>query len=389
MNIKPIFITLLLFYTTSVSLAQVNLKKTFGDAEKQTDFLLREVEKANTGRTELQSPRTLQAGELKLVPSRDWTSGFFSGELWYLYEYTRDEKWKQAAELYMTPLEKEKTNATTHDMGFKIYCSYGNAFRLTKTPAYKEIILQSATTLCKRFNATAGVLRSWDHNRDKWDYPVIIDNMMNLELLFVATQLSGDSSFHRIAVAHANTTLKNHFRADNSSYHVVDYDTATGNVRKKNTHQGYTHGSTWARGQAWAVYGFTMCYRFTNNPLYLHQAEKAADFMLNHSRMPKDLVPYWDYDAPLIPNEERDASAAAILASGLFELSKYSKKGKEYKIKAGKILVALTQNYRSPVGENKGFILLHSTGSKPAKSEIDVPINYADYFYLEALLRSR
>ena len=289
----------------------------------------------------------------------------------------------------MKQLEKEKTNATTHDMGFKIYCSYGNAFRLTNTPAYKEIILQAATTLCKRFNAKAGVLRSWDHNRDKWDYPVIIDNMMNLELLFVATQLSGDSSFHHIAMAHANTTLKNHFRTDNSSYHVVDYDTSTGKVKKKNTHQGYAHESTWARGQAWAVYGFTMCYRFTNNPLYLQQAEKAADFMLNHSRMPKDLVPYWDYDAPLIPNEERDASAAAILASALYELSKYSKKGKEYKSKAGKILVSLTNDYRSAVGENKGFILLHSTGSKPAKSEIDVPINYADYFYLEALLRSR
>jgi hypothetical protein len=251
------------------------------------------------------------------------------------------------------------------------------------------VIIQSAKTLSTRFRPITGTIRSWDHSTDKWAYPVIIDNMMNLELLFAATQLTGDSSFYKIAVTHANTTMKNHFRWDNSSYHVVEYDTITGNVVKKNTHQGFAHESAWSRGQSWGLYGYTMCYRFTKDKKYLDQAEKIATFILNHPNLPKDLVPYWDFNAPNIPNEERDASAAAILASGLYELSTYSKNGKLFKEKADKIIESLTNDYRSPVGENKGFILLHSTGSRPSNSEVDVPLNYADYYYLEALLRSK
>src|SRR5688572_33161744 len=193
--------------------------------------------------------------------------------------------------------------------------------------------------------------------------------MMNLELLFAATRLSGDSSFYKIAVSHANTTMANHFRSDYSTYHVIDYDTLTGKVVKKNTHQGYADESAWSRGQAWGLYGYTMCYRFTKDLKYLEQAEKIATFMLNHPNMPKDLVPYWDYNAPNIPNEERDASAAAVLASGLYELSLYSKNSKYYKTTADKIIESLTNHYRSPVGDNKGFILLHSTGSRPSNSE--------------------
>jgi len=249
------------------------------------------------------------------------------------------------------------------------------------------VIIQSARTLITRFNAKAGVIRSWDHHKEVWDYPVIIDNMMNLELLFAATQLTGDSVFYKVAIAHANTTMKNHFRADGSCYHVVDYDTATGNVRKKTTHQGYANESSWSRGQAWAVYGYTMCYRFTKDKRYLQQAEKTAAFMLNHPHMPKDGVPYWDYDAPNIPNEERDASAAAVLSSALFELSKYSSNGKTLLAKANWILSSLVNKYRAPIGSNFGFILLHSTGSKPSNSEVDVPLIYADYYFLEALLR--
>jgi unsaturated chondroitin disaccharide hydrolase len=274
-------------------------------------------------------------------------------------------------------------------MGFKIYCSFGNGYRLTKDGNYHDIIIQSAKTLSTRFRPITGTIRSWDHNGDKWGYPVIIDNMMNLELLFAATRLTGDSSFYRIAVSHANTTMKNHFRPDNSSYHVLDYDTLTGKVLKKNTHQGYSDESAWARGQAWGLYGFTMCYRETKDPAYLQLAEKIAAFILNHPNLPKDLVPYWDYNDPNIPNVPKDVSAAAILASGLYELSTYSTNGKWYKKRADKIVENLTKNYRSHVGENKGFILLHSTGHLPAKSEIDVPIDYADYYYLEAVLRSK
>lgn len=284
-------------------------------------------------------------------------------------------------------MEKEKTNGTTHDMGFKVFCSVGNAFRLTGNAHDKEVIIEAAKTLATRFNPKTGVILSWDHSRDKWVNPVIIDNMMNLELLFEATKLTGNSSFYKIAVSHANTTMKNHFREDFSSYHVVDYDPKTGEILKKTTHQGYSNSSAWARGQAWGLYGYTMCYRYTKNPVYLKQAENIAKFIFNNPNMPKDLVPYWDFNAPQIPNEPRDASAAAVIASGLYELSKYSKQGGDYYKKANQILNSLSTTYIAPVGTAKGFILLHSTGSKPSNSEVDVPLNYADYYYLEALLR--
>ncbi|PZR29837.1 MAG: glucuronyl hydrolase [Citrobacter freundii] len=359
------------------------------DAEKQTDVLLKEIPAAKEGKANLVSPRTVEDGKLKLVASGDWTSGFFPGELWYLYESTGDKKWKEKADSFTRLIEKEKFNGVTHDMGFKIYCSFGNGYRLTKDSYYKDVIIQSAKTLITRFRPTTGVIRSWDHHKEKWQFPVIIDNMMNLELLFAATRLTGDSSFYKIAVTHANTTMKNHFRSDFSSYHVVDYDTLTGKVINKMTHQGYADESAWARGQAWALYGYTMCYRETKDPRYLSQAESVASYLLNNPAMPADAVPYWDFKDPGIPNVPRDASAAAVIASGLYELSGYSKNNKQYRAFADKIMTSLTKNYRSPIGGNKGFILIHSTGNKPANSEIDAPINYADYYYLEALLRSK
>jgi unsaturated chondroitin disaccharide hydrolase len=385
--------SLFVFFIVMLIVCPLHAQKTskvFDDAARQTRVMLQEIPQAKAGKPELVSPRTLEKGNLRMVPSRDWTSGFFPGLLWFLFEYTGNKEWETLAREYTAAIEKEKWNSTTHDMGFKVYCSFGAGYRLTNDQQYKDVIIQSARTLSTRFNKTVGCIRSWDHNKDKWDYPVIIDNMMNLELLFVATRLTGDSSFYKIAVAHANATMKNHFRADYSSYHVIDYDSATGNVRKRNTHQGYSHESAWSRGQAWALYGYTMCYRETKDPAYLKQAEQVAKFILTHPNMPKDLVPYYDFNAPGIPNEPRDASAAAVIASALYELSGYSKGNKKYyRSTADKMCTSLTKNYRSPIGENKGFILLHSTGSKPANSEVDVPLNYADYYYLEALLRSR
>jgi len=369
--------------------AQVKLPAVIADAEKQTKVMLKEVPAAKGDKGDLVSPRTIENGKLKLVASRDWTSGFFPGVLWFLYQYTGKQEWLTEAKAYTANIEREKTNGGTHDMGFKVYCSFGSGYRLTNDAAYKAVIIQSAKTLSTRFNPTVGCIRSWDHHKEVWGFPVIIDNMMNLELLFEATRLTGDSSFYKIAVAHANTTMKNHFRPDYSSYHVVDYDTTTGAVVKKNTHQGYSHESAWSRGQAWALYGYTMCYRYTKNPVYLQQAEHIASFILNHPRLPKDLVPYYDFDAPEIPNAPRDASAAAVIASGLYELSGYSKNAKLYHNTADKIVTNLTNAYRSPIGENYGFLLLHSTGSKPSNSEVDVPLNYADYYYLEALLRGK
>lgn len=388
MNVKITGYSLLLLAFTACS-KKMNLAKVFTDAEKQTQVMLQEIPKAKAGKPELVSPRTLEKGELKLVASRDWTSGFFPGVLWFLNEYTGNNNWKTEAQKYTSNIEKEKTNGVTHDMGFKVYCSFGTGYRLTGDQHYKDVILQSAKTLATRFRPVVGTLRSWDHSGDKWGFPVIIDNMMNLELLFAATKLTHDSSYYKIAVSHANTTMTNHFREDYSSFHVIDYDTISGKPIHKHTHQGYSHSSAWSRGQAWALYGYTMCYRETKDPAYLKQAEGIAKFILNHPNLPKDLVPYWDFNAPGIPNEPRDASAAAITASALYELSMYSSDGRYYKQTADKILQSLTKSYRSSIGENKGWILLHSTGSKPSGSEVDAPLSYADYYYLEALLRSK
>lgn len=388
MKLKSSLFALLIPVCGAVQAQKVNVAKAFADAAKQTDVLIRNVDSARKIKPAQVSPRTVENGQFKMVVSRDWTSGFFPAELWYFYQYTKDKKWLELAKRYTEDIKKEQFNKGTHDLGFMVFCPFGNGYRLTGDPAYREVIIQAAKSLSTRFNAKAGVIKSWDHNGDKWKYPVIIDNMMNLELLFEATKFTGDSSFYKIAVSHANTTMKNHFRPDFSSWHVIDYDTLTGNVRNKLTAQGYSNESAWARGQAWGLYGYTLCYRYTKNPVYLKQAEAIAKFILNNPTQNKDLVPYWDYNAPNIPNAPRDASAAAITASAFYELANYSKADK-YKELADKILTSLTNSYRSPIGKNYGFILEHSTGHLPAKSEIDVPINYADYYYLEALWRSK
>jgi unsaturated chondroitin disaccharide hydrolase len=387
MNIKQI-LTFTFTLAALTSSAQKNyFPKEVKHAEAQTQLMLQEIPKADNKSGILVSPRTLENGNLKLVASKDWTSGFFPGELWYLYELTKNNFWKQEAIKYTALIEKEKFNGGTHDMGFKVYCSFGNAYRLTQNQKDKEVIIQSAKTLITRFNPKVGAIRSWDHNSDKWDFPVIIDNMLNLELLFEATKLTGDSIYYQIAVKHANTTLKNHFRPDFSTWHVIGYNPLTGVVEKKNTHQGYNDDSAWARGQAWAIYGYTMCYRYTKNPIYLKQAQNIAGFILNHKNLPSDLIPYWDFNAPEIPKEPRDASAASVIASALLELSTYTK-SENYLNKAIQIINTLASKYNFKMGDGKGFILDHSTGSKPFKSEVDVPLSYADYYYLEALTRA-
>ena len=390
---KALSFTLVFFILCSLfSNAQdINLSLIITDAEKQTQVMLTEIValKSVNNNPNLVSPRTLKNDSLKLVAASDWTSGFFPGQLWFLYEFTGKKIWRTQAELFTKNIESQQYDKTSHDVGFKIYCSVGSGYRLTKNKYYKAVIMQAAATLSKRFNPITGTIKSWD-NTKKWSYPTIIDNMMNLELLFEATKFSGDSSFYKIAVTHANNTMKNHFRNDYSSYHVVDYDTVnSGKIIKKTTHQGYADESAWARGQAWALYGFTLCYRETKNNEYLQQAEHIASYILNNPNLPKDLIPYWDFNSPNIPNEPRDVSAATIIASALYELSLYSQNKKYYTAKADTILQSITSSYRSPIGFNKGFLLLHSTGSKPGNSEIDVPISYADYYYLEALLRSK
>ncbi len=317
-----------------------------------------------------------------------WCSGFYPGSLLYLYEETKDSLLYNEALRMLQLLKKEQFNTHTHDLGFMMYCSFGNANRIKPNPAYSEILINSAKSLSTRFDKTTGCIRSWDSKAG--DFIVIIDNMMNLKLLFWATQATGDSSFYKIAVAHANTTIKNHFRNVNSSYHVLNYDTTTGLVKQKKTAQGYADESAWARGQVWGLYGFTETYRETKDKKYLEQAIKIAAFILSNPNLPADKIPYWDFNAPGMPNVLRDASAAAIMASALIELAGFvdTKKASEYLTVAETILTNLsTPEYRAAVGTNGGFILKHSVGHLPNKSEVDVPLTYADYYYIEAMKR--
>jgi unsaturated chondroitin disaccharide hydrolase len=389
MKLKFTLIIGLMLYFGYAEAQKVELKKAMQSAMQQTEVLLKNVDSARKVKPTQVSPRTVDKGQFKMVVSKDWTSGFFPAQLWYFYQFTKDKRYLDLAKKYTEDIKKEQFNKGTHDLGFMIFCPFGNGYRISKDTAYRSVIIQAAKSLSTRFNAKAGVIKSWDHNGDKWRFPVIIDNMMNLELLFEATKMTKDSSFYKIAVSHANATMKNHYRADFSSYHVIDYDTLTGNVRQKVTAQGYANESAWARGQAWGLYGYTLCYRYTKNKTYLAQADEIANFILSSKITPIDGIPYWDYNDPKIPNAPRDASAAAITASALYELAKYSKQNKRYKAAADKILGSLSSKYTNAPGVNYGFILAHSTGHLPANSEIDVPINYADYYYIEALLRSK
>lgn len=344
-------------------------------------------------------PRTINDdGSLSLVNAYDWCSGFFSGILWQAYEYANLPELRQTAISWTWPIEDAKWHKGTHDLGFMMNDSFGKAYSITGEQSYKDVVLQSAATLITRYNPTVKSIRSWDHNAKVWKFPVIIDNMMNLEMLFQATMLTGDSIYHKIAVEHANTTLVNHFRDDNSSYHVVDYDPETGEVRMKCTAQGYSDDSFWSRGQAWGLYGYAQCYQYTGDRRYLEMSEKIADFILSWKNMPSDKIPYWDMKDPRVtnltagqdnPDCPRDASSAAIIASGLYILSDLTDDNRKtiYREHADKIIDSLTKSYRIPTGEKYGFILDHSTGHHPGNIEIDVPLNYADYYYIEALLR--
>lgn len=373
--------------------------------QKATDIIADNVENAVKQYTlqtdiieksgKILNPRTIEKdGRIHYVPIDDWCSGFFPGSMWYLYQLTGDKKWEELAVKYTEDLDSVQYLTWHHDVGFMIGSSYMNGLLNAGKEEYKPVVIQTAKSLSTRFRPGAGVIQSWNVDRGwqsqrGWACPVIIDNMMNLELLFEATRLSGDSTFHKIAVSHADATLKNHFRADNSCYHVVDYDPETGEVRNKHTAQGYAHESSWARGQAWAIYGYTVCYRYTKDARYLEQAQKVYDFIFNNKNLPEDLVPYWDYDAPNIPNEPRDASSAAVTACALYEMSTYLPDAK-YKEMADKIVESLsTPAYRAEVGTNGYFILMHSVGSIPHNAEIDVPLNYADYYFLEALIRKQ
>lgn len=387
MKICTSFILLLIFTFSLNCFAQFNSKSTILNKELNSKFI--KLLEFPIDSTAIPRSMSIESGILKKVNSKDWTSGFFAGNLWQIYQITGDVRYKERATLWNAFIEKEKFNGKTHDMGFKVYCSFGKSFEVEKNERYKAIIIKSAQTLITRFNSKIGAIRSWDHSKEKWDFPVIIDNMINLELLFEASKLSGDNRFKDIAIQHANTTLKNHFRKDNSCFHVVDYDTITGKVRNRGTHQGYNDQSSWARGQSWAIYGFTMAYRYTKDKNYLKQAEATANYYMHFKTIPKDGITYWDFNDPSIPNAPRDASSAAVMASALFELYSFTKKD-AYLNFANKIITSLNSDqYLLKDGVNGPFLLDHSTGNWPKKDEIDQPIVYADYYFLEAIIRKQ
>lgn len=333
-------------------------------------------------------PKTYANGKLETSNSGWWCSGFYPGTLLFLYNENKDATLLTEANRMMDELAKEQYNKSTHDLGFMMYCSFGNAQKTEPSEVYKQILINSAKSLATRFDPKVGCIKSWDSNKP--EYQVIIDNMMNLELLFWATHATGDSSFYKIAVTHANTTMKNHFRSDYSSYHVIVYNPTTGQVQQKRTAQGYADESAWARGQAWGLYGYTVMFRETKNRKYLEQANHIAKFILNNPNLPKDKIPYWDFNAPNIPNALRDASAGAIMASAFLELCRYAdKKDAQLYFNTAETLIRnlSAAPYKAAPGTNGGFILQHSVGSLPAKSEVDVPLTYADYYFIEALHR--
>ncbi len=349
---------------------------------------------ANSDDTDNNMPVVIDSGKTAWTKNNiyNWRSGFWPGIEWYLYESTKDEYWKKAAEKSTEKLVGViDTIVANHDLGFQFYCSYGNGYRLTGNPAYKKVLLRAADSLAKLFNPNVGTILSWPSRvKEKgWPHNTIIDNMMNLELLFWAAKNGGSKNLYDIAVKHAETTMKNHFRPDFSTYHVLVYDTATGQVIKGVTHQGYADNSMWARGQAWAIYGFTMAYRETKNKEFLQTAINAVEIYLK--RLPKDKIPYWDFDDPTIPYAPRDASAAAITASALIELSTLctdSLSAKKYLIAAKDMLTELATDKYLSKEKNHAF-LLFSTGNKPSNKDVEVPIIYADYYFIEALLRMK
>lgn len=378
------------------------------------DFATKQMENMMASLPDLDTAAVSKIIPSSYDPSKDkfytnspygWTIGFFPGSLWKMYDLTGDTVWKNRADRMTKRMEYLKTYTGNHDLGFMVGCSFGNGYRIMPNDHYRDILIESAHSLSTRFIPKAHIIKSWNggtawDGETKWACPVIIDNMMNLEMLCEASRLSGDSSFVDIAITHANSTIKNHFREDFSTYHVVDYDTISGDVRVRNTCQGYSDNSTWARGQAWGVYGYTMMYRETGKLEYLEVAKGAADWFIAH--LPEDFVPLWDFNVgqegytPAKNSKAltdtklyKDASAASITCSALFELGDLTGDSK-YTETAIKMLHALASPaFRSPLGENGNFLLMHSVGSVPHGAGVDVSLDYADYYFLEALTRYR
>jgi rhamnogalacturonyl hydrolase YesR len=355
-------------------------REQFVFAAEQYAGLLKRIDRDDT-----RLPRTISGGEITMIGATDWTSGFFPGSLWLIYEQTKDPAFRAAAENFTKRVESIQHFTGHHDVGFMLGCSYGEGWRITQDPAYHAVLVQGARSLATRFSPETGVIRAWDEGA--WRYPVIVDNMMNLGLLWFAYAETREESFREITLSHARKTQANHFRDNGSTFHLVDYDPVNGSILKRQTVQGFADDSAWARGQAWALTGFAALARVSKDRTWLSQSQKVADFVLNHPHLPADGIPYWDFDATDIPNAPRDASSAAVMAVGLLDLAQQlgEPAGAPYRALAARQLRSLAgPAYRAALNQNGNFLLMHSVGHRPQNSEVDVPLNYADYYFLKA-----
>lgn len=306
-----------------------------------------------------------------------WTSGFFAGSMWYLYKLTGNSFWRDHATQWTKDLEPEAYETSDHDTGFRIFNSYGNAYKIEEGRFYQKTVIQAASTLAKRFDPDIGAIKSWE-----WigNYPVIIDNLMNLELLFWSAETAVKKEWYDIAYKHAETSLKYHLREDGSTYHVVDF-TNSGKVNWKDSLQGYDAESVWARGQSWAIYGFTMIYRFTKEEKFLEGATASADYFIEN--LPDDFIPPYDFLEPEPSVRTKDVSAAAITASALFELYTFTKEQKYFNT-AVEILYSLSSEKYLTKNSQVSSILDKSTRHR---GQGNLGTSYADYYFLEAIIR--
>jgi unsaturated chondroitin disaccharide hydrolase len=366
-----------------------NLDKIVDNALKRSVLCLKKSVNEVDDRAKYPSYATKEL-KWKLETSKDWTSGFYPGTLWYAYELTKDDNFRKWALEWTAGIEKEKHNANTHDLGFRFNCSFGNGLRLlpgdTATRRYKEILLTAAATADSRFSFIAGQYpSSWDAKPLPNSIPAVVDVMMNLELLLWASGNGGDPKIKDRCITHSNTSYHDFVREDGGTFHVVRYDKTTGKILNKGQLQGDTDSSTWTRGHAWMVYGFTVMYRYTKNPGYLQKAMKLADYFIDH--LPEDRIANWDFQSEL---KFSDASASAIVASALFEMQGYiTDKGKKehYLREAEQILKSLCLPPYFSEGKGTNCLLLHSTQYYRLTENTDVPSIFADYYFMESILR--
>ena len=379
-----VYLTLTFIINFSISCHSTQVKEnTTSMVEQAKAYALSQLEKSLDEVPLGQYPiRTEGIGPWELTEPSRWTSGFYPGCLWLAYQLSNDSSWIGPAQKFTEGLKDQQYNKETHDIGFMMLNSFGNGYLYNKSPEYKDIIIQSAKSLATRYNEKTECIQSWNG-----DFQVIIDNMMNLEILFWAAKNGGGKELYDIAVTHANTTIKNHIRDDNSTFHVVVFDTATGNAIKRKTHQGFANNSTWARGQAWGIYGFTVCFRETQDSTYLKTAKKMADYFIKN--LPADFITFWDFNLPAdYPKKYRDTSAASIFISGLLELRNYVDNADRYDAIIEKMLTPLINNYLTE-GTNSSGILQHSAYNVNNENphDWDASTIWGDYYFLEVLKR--